>query len=208
MTTPSVPCLPSLQEGFLAILPRIETHGQVSFRYLKCPHKKADAVQEMVAVSWMWYARATESGKDVHAFASALASYAARHVRSGRRLCGQDRAKDALSPLAQSRHGFTTSLLPQGSSLKGNALDEALHDNTRSAVPDQVAFRLDFPAWLGTLSERDRRVCEDLMLGERTNEVAGRYGLTAGRVSQLRRQFLEGWRRFCNDHTDGVDVGG
>ena len=79
------------------------------------------------------------------------------------------------------------------------ALEEALHDNTRSPVPDQVAFRFDFPAWLNTLSERDKRVVEDLMVGERTLDVARKHGLSPGRVSQLRREFMTGWRHFCGD---------
>ena len=69
----------------------------------------------------------------------------------------------------------------------------------KSPVPDQVAFRLDFPAWLLSLSQRDRRVVEDLLLGERTLDVARRHGLSPGRVSQLRREFLDGWRAFCGE---------
>jgi hypothetical protein len=75
----------------------------------------------------------------------------------------------------------------------------ALVDNTRTPVDEQVAFRLDFPAWLNTLSDRDRRVVEDLMQGERTLDVARKHGLSPGRISQLRREFLEGWRRFCGE---------
>src|SRR5205823_14416273 len=138
-----------------------------------------------------------------HEFVSTLPTYAARHVKNGRRLCGQAKSKDALSPLAQTRHSFAVASLPDGSSLDGNQLDEALHDNTRSPVPDQVCFRLDFPAWLNTLTERDRRVVEDLMAGERTLDVAAKHGLSPARVSQLRRQFLDGWRTFCGDHGDG-----
>jgi hypothetical protein len=60
-------------------------------------------------------------------------------------------------------------------------------------------FRLDFPAWSATRTERDRRVLDDLMLGERTLDVAGKHGLSPGRVSQLRRQFLLDWRRFLSE---------
>jgi hypothetical protein len=77
-----------------------------------------------------------------------------------------------------------------------------LRDNTITPVPDQVSFRLDFPAWLKKRSERDRLVVQDLMAGERTTDLAGKYGLTAGRISQLRRDFLEDWRRFTGD-SDG-----
>ena len=63
-------------------------------------------------------------------------------------------------------------------------------------MPDQVAFRADFPAWLATRSQRDRRVVQDLMVGERTTDVADRHGLSQPRVSQLRREFREDWRAF------------
>ena len=57
-----------------------------------------------------------------------------------------------LSPVAQQRRGFTVSPLPDGSSLAGNVFDEALTDNTITPIPDQVVFRLDWPAWLATLA--------------------------------------------------------
>src|SRR5262249_53883071 len=124
-------------------------------------------------------------------------------VKAGRRLCGAERAKDVLSPRAQARRGFALASLPPASTLAGNALEKALRDNTRSPPDEQAAFRIDFPCWLGTLCERDRRVAEDLLAGDGTVEVARRYGLSPGRVSQLRRQFLDGWRRFCGDHQPG-----
>ena len=59
----------------------------------------------------------------------------------------------------------------------------------RPEGPSQAAFRLDFPAWLTTRTERDRRLAEDLMTGERTSDVSTKFGLTQGRISQLRRDF-------------------
>ena len=131
-----------------------------------------------------------------------LATYAVRHVRSGRRLCGQEPVQDVLSTRAQARHGFLVASLPPGSCLLGNEFDEALRDNTQSPVPDQVAFRADFPSWLATRSQRDRRVVQDLMVGERTTDVADRHGLSQPRVSQLRREFMEDWRRFTGEGDD------
>src|SRR5262249_19783212 len=87
--------------------------------------------------------------------------------------------------------------LPEVSTLSDNPLAEALHDNTQTPPDEQCAFRIDFPAWRLTRAERDRRVLDDLMLGGRTLEVAGKYGLSPGRVSQLRREFLADWRRSC-----------
>jgi hypothetical protein len=108
-----------------------------------------------------------------------------------------DRAKDVLSPVAQQRQGFAVGKLPDYSALDGSPLDEALHDNTKSPPDQQAMFRLDFPAWRASRTERDRRVLDDLMVGERTLDVAARHGLSPGRVSQLRREFHDDWEFFC-----------
>jgi len=191
-----------VQAQFLQlILPRVKTHGRVFFRHLKCRHKKAEAIAEMVALSWKWVVRLVEMGKDPARFPTAIASYAARAVHSGRRLAGMERTQDVLSPLAQARHSFVVGKVPDFATLSVNPLSEALTDNTQTPPDEQAAFRLDFPAWLKTRTDRDRRVIEDLMVGERTGDVATRHGLTAGRVSQLRRDFLEDWQRFCGEST-------
>jgi len=195
--------LSSLHAGFLSILPQVQRHATIVFRHVRCPHQKEDAVAETAALAWCWYRRLVDKGQDPALFVTTLASYAARHVRSGRKLCGQEPGKDVLSPLAQARHGFVVGKLPDWETLSSNPLVDALTDNTRSPVPEQVMFRCDFPCWLTTLSERDRQVVEDLMLGERTLDVARKHGLSPGRISQLRREFLVGWRHFCGEGEDG-----
>ena len=199
----AVPCpvCPSsdapLQLDFQTILPRVELRARIAFRDVRCPHRKADCIAEAVALAWAWYRRLTQRGVDVTRFVSVLAVYAARAVRSGRRVCGQEKARDVLSSVAQRRHGFVVSSLPEVNTLDGNAWDEALLDNTQTEVPEQVCFRLDFPRWRLSRAERDRRLIDRLMVGERTQDVARRFGLTPSRVSQLRREFAEDWARFC-----------
>jgi hypothetical protein len=188
-----------LHAAFLAIVPRIERHGQVYFRHVRCPHRKADYIAEMVAVCWKWYVRATRQGKDVSRFVSVLATFAARHVRGGRRLCGQEQGKDALSPLAQTRHNFVVQALPAYSTLSGNPLFEALADNAQAPPPEQAAFRIDFPEWLSTLGARNRDLAEDMALGHRTQELSRKYGVCPSRVSQLRRELHDDWQRFHGD---------
>ena len=95
----------TLLKDFLAILPRILEHGCIYFRHLKCPHRKEEALAEVRALAWKWFARLAERGKDPSTFVSALATYAARAVRCGRRVCGHERVKEVLSPVAQRRHG-------------------------------------------------------------------------------------------------------
>jgi hypothetical protein len=192
------PSLARLHAAFLSIVPRIELHGRVCFR-AKSWHDQQEAVAEMVALCWKWFVRLAECGKDATHFPSVLATFAARAVYNGRRLAGSCKAKDAMSPVAQRRHGVTIGRLPDVSTLNGNPLSEALHDNTRSPVPEQVAFRLDFPGWLSSLGTRNRSIAQDMAQGHRTGELADAYGLSPARVSQLRREFHWDWQAFCGD---------
>lgn len=188
-----------LHDAFLGILPKIETHARIYFRSIRCSEKKADRISEVIALAWAWFCRLAARGRDATEFPCVLADFAARHVKSGRRLCGQEPSKDVMSPVAQQRHNFIVEKLPDHSTLNGSPIEEALQDNVRSPVPDQVAFRVDLPAWLSTLSERDQRVVEDLALGHRTTDVATKYGISSGRVSQLREMFRRDWRQFIGD---------
>src|SRR5262249_1869102 len=102
----------ALRQRFLSLLPVIERHGQVYFRQLKCRHRLQEVLAEMTALCWKWFLRLVEQGKDAADFPTTLAAFAARAVRGGRRLCGQEKSKDALSPLAQQRRNFTVQSLP------------------------------------------------------------------------------------------------
>jgi hypothetical protein len=197
VTTPTHPVpLARLQETFLnSVMPRVVAHGRCYCRHLRA-ERQEEAVAEMVALAWKWHLRLAERGKDATRFPTAIAGFAARAVGSGRRLAGMDRARDALSPLAQRRRGFAVGKLPDCSTLDGSPLDEALHDSTKSPPDEMAALRIDLPRWLATLGTRDRRIALDMALGFRTQELAAAYRLSAARVSQLRRQFHRSWRQF------------
>jgi hypothetical protein len=75
-----------------------------------------------------------------------------------------------LSPVARRRHGFGVESLPHSISSSHerlyasplgqqaqDAFEERLRDNTQTPVADQVAFRIDFPVWRCTRTERNRR---------------------------------------------------
>jgi hypothetical protein len=138
---------------FLALLPRIERHARIYFRDIKCPDRKEDCVREAVALAWAWYRRLAARGRDPGQFASALAGFAARAARCGRRLAGQESANDVLSEHAQRRRGFTVSSLPCSvrnsheqlyggvtSQRQQDAFEERLQYNRASPVPDQIQF--------------------------------------------------------------------
>jgi hypothetical protein len=100
-----------LHADFLSLLPRIETHARIAFRHVACPGKREDAIAETVAVAWKWFLRLEERGKDATEFGGTFACLAARAVRCGRRLCGQEKSRDVCSPIAQRRHCFRVEVL-------------------------------------------------------------------------------------------------
>jgi hypothetical protein len=202
------PKLAELHARFLQLLPRIELHGHIYFRHLR-PHRKADAIQEMRALGWKWFLAAHNRGKDPNDFMTSFTTLLARAVNSGRRLAGMLKAKDVMNPAAQKRHGFRVEPLPGStrtfhdhlySSPKGQKLhdefEERLCDNTVTPVPDQVCFRLDFPAWLETLTPRERRMIRAMIRNERTLDLGKEFEVSLSRISQMRREFQIGWKRF------------
>jgi hypothetical protein len=205
----AAPSVEQLHAQFLEILPRIETHAQIRFRYLRCPGMRADAIAEVVAVCWKWFRRLVEQGKDVNDFVTTLADFAVRHVRNGRRLCGQEPARDVFSCRAQRLNGFRVETLACSTRFDPavlysdphrqeqiDAFEERLRDNSLSPVPDQAWFRVDFPAWLARLGRRNRAIIESMALDYRTQELAHMHRVSPGRISQLRREFQLDWMRF------------
>jgi len=202
--------LPELQAAFLSLRVRIVTHARFIFRDVSCDDRRADCISETIALAWKWFLRLVEKGKDPRRFASVLAGYAARAVKNGRRLCGQLRAKDVMNPVAQRRHGFRLETLPcsvrtcqedrygvVGGQRRQDEFEERLRDNTRTPPDEQAMFRLDFAAWLNSLTVRERKIVRAMARNERTRDLSQQFGVSPGRISQLRRDFAQSWRDFC-----------
>ena len=114
-----------------------------------------------------------------------------------------------LSPIAQQRHTFHVGSLPtttrspheqlyadpHGQALL-DAFEERLRDNTITPPPDQAVFRIDFPAWLRTLTGRERRLIRAMAQNERTTDLSREFELSPGRISQLRRALRDAWLRY------------
>jgi hypothetical protein len=203
--------LAQLHARFLALLPAIERHGHIYFRHLG-PHRRADAIQEMRALAWKWFLRLADRGRDPADFVASFVTLLARAVNSGRRLAGMERAKDVMNRATQRRHGFKVEPLPASTRAsheelygatrgqqRHDALEERLQDNTVTPVLDQVQFRIDWPVWLATLTGRERRLIRAMALDERTKDLSRRFEVSPARISQLRREFRDDWKRFLGD---------
>jgi hypothetical protein len=66
----------------------------------------------------------------------------------------------------------------------------------RVPVPELAAFSIDFDCWFEKFSRRDRAIISALIGGDHPSGVADRFGITRGRVSQLRRRYEREWMEF------------
>jgi hypothetical protein len=188
----------SIGDQFLTLLPRVKACARFAARRVRHTHDRADLEAEVIALAWKWFVLLARRGKDPRAFVATLALRCGQAARAGRRLAGCEGATDVLSRVAKVRHGVRVGGLAEAENDAGQ-LSEALAENTRTRVPDQVAFRQDFPRWRAGLSDRDRAVMDALMAGDRTGAVASRFGISPARVSQLRTEFRRSWLEFISN---------
>jgi hypothetical protein len=132
------------------------------------------------------------------AYATPLAQFALRRVKAGRRL-GSRCNRRGLTSLSSKR--IALNRLDRIDPRTGEWQDVLLEN--RQAGPAQIVqMRIDFANWLETLSSRNRRLAETLASGETTGFVARSFTMSAGRVSQLRRDLRDSWHRFVGELPD------
>jgi hypothetical protein len=183
------------QSGFVSVLPEVQSRVGINFRYLG-DEAKEEATQEAVASAFVAFRSLTRRGRLGSSTAGTLSSFAVKHVRSGRHVGGsQERARDVMSTAARRRQRVTVMSYnrPEGDA---SPWPVSLIADRKASVPDLAAFRIDFKEWVGRMGERDRNVIAQLAEGEKTHVVAERFGLSPGRVSQLRRRYERDWQVF------------
>ncbi|HEU5432413.1 MAG TPA: hypothetical protein VFU81_12165, partial [Thermomicrobiales bacterium] len=190
---------PAWQAGFLRLLPDICRQLRCAFRGLP-PERREEAVQEALANALVAYRRLVERGKADLAYATPLASYAVKQVAGGRRVARPLNMYDTLSRYAQRKLGFAVVRLHQADAAE-NTWKEVLVADRRATPAELAASRLDFAAWWRRLPRRKRRIAAALAGGATTSETARVFKLTAGRISQLRRELERNWRQF---HGEGA----
>lgn len=184
-------CRTTWQQAFVEMMPEIERRLRLAFFHLG-PEACEDSIAEGVAHSVLAFIRLNEQGRADVASASTLAWYSSRQVKRGRPAVGRMNCKELLSRYAQLGNGI------QVEQLNSKWID-ALVEDKRAAVADQVAAKLDVTAWFATLTQRLKPIAKDLAFGRSTSEVAQKHGLTAGRISQMRRTLEESWAAFQHE---------
>jgi len=187
-----------MEEQFLAMLPTIRSVASFAFRR-RSRLVREELVAETVANSFIAFRRLVERGKVDLAYPSALAWFAVRQVRQGRRVGARLNVRDVMSPYAQRRHGIHVE--PFAKPLPGGRWEDAVVEDHRSTPADIAACRLDFRAWLRRLDRHRRQVALKLAGGETTKAAASHFEVSQARISQLRRELKANWLDFQGEPT-------
>jgi hypothetical protein len=181
-------------DRFLDMLPRICSQARRAFRQLR-PENRDELVQEVVANAYCTFVALVRRGKADVAYATPLANFAIRQVIAGRRVADKPRLRDVRSPQARSADGFVVERLDVYDEQQCEWRQVLVED--RHATPaDIAAARIDVAAWFNSLSVRNRRIAKSLATGETTTDVAGQFGVSRARISQLREELKTSWERF------------
>ena len=175
--------LPAWHQKFLAMLPAIVTHAKIAFRHLRSPEAREEAIQEVICNACCAVARLAELGKLDLAYASVLARFGVAQTRDGRKVGCKLNVKDVMSPYCQRLKDVVVERLDRLDEEENAWAEVAVEDKTTGPA-EIVAFRCDFSDWLDSLSRRDRRIAKSLAIGNHTGDVAKRFDVSAGRVSQ------------------------
>lgn len=175
-------------------MPTIERQANRAFRLLTTSERE-ELIAEVIANAYCAYQRLAERGKADLAYASPLAGYAIKQVRSGRRVGTALNANDVTSPHSQRVKALKVEQLDAIEEADGRWQAIVVEDKTAGPA-DIAAIRMDFAAWLKSLTPRLRRIAKTLATGETTKDVARRFGVSQGRVSQIRRELQHAWLLF------------
>ena len=185
---------PTSHAKFLRLLPLIRQHAKFAFRNAT-QELKEDLVAEVIANSFAAFARLACRGRDDLAFATPLAQYAIRQVRSGRRIGGSLSNRDILSPRVIARQGLVRQPMYQWDR-ETRAWHELLIEDRTAGPAETAAARIDFAVWRQQLPARLRELALALAHGETTTEVAQRFRVSPARISQLRSWLKQSWENF------------
>ena len=184
-------------DAFLAMLPQIRRQPAIAFRGCQ-PEERDDLIQEAIAHAFVAFVRLVQDGRQDVAYATPLGIYAVRRVRSGRRIGSKRTSFDVMSPYAQVVRRIKVERLDQQHD-HDESWREILLEDKKAGPAETAAARIDVPAWFSTLSARRRRIAKTLASGETTQETAKIYGISQGRISQLRRELQNSWVQFHSE---------
>jgi hypothetical protein len=178
----------------MEFVPSIEEYANRAFRHLDAEARQ-EAIQEVICNACCAYARLVALGKTELAYPSALARFGVRQTKAGRKVGGKLNIRDVSSEHCQRLKGVVLERLNRFDAAE-SAWKEIVVEDKHAGPAEVAATRIDFTGWLGVLPRRLRRIANFLATGETTGNAAKKFGVSPGRVSQIRSELCRAWNSF------------
>jgi hypothetical protein len=207
IATPKVPkhkITAEHQQQFLTMLPTITRVARQAFSDLD-PEGKEEATAEVVAAAFVMFVGLVERGKEALAYPSVLAMYGVKRVRIGRKAATKQNVLDVSSEYCQLAKGLSLNRLDRYDK-EEHSWHEVLVEDRHAGPAETAAARIDVSDWLRSMTARDRGIAGFLAAGNTTGETAERFGVSAGRISQKRREYRRDWQEFQGESVGGESV--
>lgn len=182
------------RDHFLSLLPAITEQANYAFRN-EDRELREELVAETIANAFVAFTRLVKRGLTSIIYVTPLTQYAVRQVRDGRRVGCRMNSREVLSERAQRSKRFTVERLDHFDADKGEWREVLLEDR-RAGPAETAAARIDIGDWFVSLPRKKRRLAEKLATGLTTKKAAGKFRLSPGRISQVRRELMDSWRAF------------
>jgi len=193
-----------------ALYPAIQAIARKAWRGPGIDGDRDDWEQDVVLAGLKGYYDCLANGNTSYT-AATLAKYAIRHVRVERRvhsnpsrsLEGRKAYGAGIRPVPPHQALAEDIEARKGRRAGANGLkphNPLAQFEGRAARPDDiVAFRLDVPVWLASISATLRRTAEAIVQRGpwvRLQDVARQLGISPGRLSQRRAELLASWHNI------------
>jgi hypothetical protein len=157
-----------------------------------------DVIQDLAGFALEMYTSLIRRGKEV--YYSPLVQYAIKRYKDGRRFTGSNKT-DLLSHQTQILGRSNTCQLSMFDSQDDGGLDERdfMEDRRQHDVAEEVQWKVYYETWFSNLTPRDQAIAGDLSYGLTTSEVARKFGVSDGLISQYRKRYSENWDNFIAD---------
>jgi len=183
---------------FLELMPLITRIAKGAFQNYSYD-RRADAIQSVLVSAFINIKQLAADGRLEDAYATPLARFGIYSYRVGRPAGIKSDALDVFGErcryLGRSKikhYGIATEVTDSFEST-------ATATDARYPVHKTVQIRIDFfQTWYRNQSPKDQKIIYDLAMGETTTDLAKKYKVTLGAVSQWRRKFANSWYEFIN----------
>ena len=188
---------------FLELMPAITTMAKAAFKNCNSD-KQDDALQSVLVASYWSVRQLAKNGRLNEAFSTPIGWFAIKAYRSGRVGGVPMNSTDALAESTRARKRVHIESYNNHGRIK-KGWGEIFMTDGRVNVAKEVCFKIDYEGWIDTLQDRQRQMLEGMIAGDTTSELAEKFRVSPGRISQIRRELVESWKNYHDTDNDGIE---